>query len=76
MSKILIGAVAGALWILCSYAANADRVCKQVCDNGNCVSKCVEHNDTDVIVHDHDGGRDRAPGVQLNTPGGDVHIGR
>ena len=37
MSKILIGVVTAAVWFVLSQAANAEQVCKQVCDNGTCV---------------------------------------
>ena len=72
MDKILIGMAAAALWFVFSQAANAESVCKQVCDNGTCVSKCVEHPDADVVIHEHD----RGPGVQLRGPGVDVDVGR
>jgi hypothetical protein len=74
MYKILIGALAGALWFALSYAAHAERVCRQVCDNGTCVSKCVDHPDSDVIVHEHDRGPP-PPGVELHGPGVGVEIG-
>ena len=72
MSKIMIGMAAAALWFLFAQAANAERVCHQVCDGGTCLSKCVEHSDRDVIVHEHD----RGPGVHVGVPGVGVDIGR
>lgn len=80
MSKILIGVATAAVWFALSYAANAESVCKQVCDNGTCVSKCVENSDPAVIVHDdHDRiheERHDAPGVGVHVPGVDIGIGR
>jgi hypothetical protein len=77
MSKILVGVAAAALWFALSYAANAERVCRQVCDHGACVSKCVDHPDSDVIVRDHDRYRDdhRGPGVDLHGPGVNIDVG-
>jgi len=75
MSKILIGVATASLWFVFSHAANAERVCKQVCDHGACVSKCVEHSDDPaVIVHEHDGYRRPAPGVDIHAPGVGVDI--
>jgi len=33
MSKFLIGVATAALWFALCHAANAERVCRQVCDN-------------------------------------------
>lgn len=71
MNKVLIGAATAALWFGLSYAAHAERVCRQVCDAGTCVSKCVEHPDGGVVVHEHD----RGPGVGVHVPGVGVEIG-
>ncbi len=76
MGKILIGVATAALWFALSHVANAEQVCRQVCDGGTCVSKCVDHPDSTVIVHDHDGYRDRGPGVDVRVPGVGVDIGR
>jgi hypothetical protein len=77
MSKILIGVATAALWFALSHAANAERVCKQVCDNGTCVSKCVDNPDSGAIVHERDDRfRDRDPGVDVHVPGVGVEIGR
>lgn len=65
MNKILIGVATAAAWFALSYAAHAERVCRQVCDNGTCVSKCVEHPDSDVIIHEHDHG----PPPDADDPG-------
>jgi hypothetical protein len=78
MGKILIGVATAAVWFALSHAANAERVCRQVCDNGTCVSKCVDHPDSDVIIRDHDSYRDHddGPGVGVHVPGVGVEIGR
>jgi hypothetical protein len=84
MSKIVLGVATAALWFGLSQAANAERVCNQVCDGGSCVSKCVDHPDTTVIEHDHDRYRDdrapgyrddRAPGVDVRVPGVNIDVG-
>jgi hypothetical protein len=79
MGKILIGAATAALWFALSHVANAEQVCKQVCDSGTCVSKCIDHLDS-VIIRDHDDDnyrdRGRGPGVDVQAPGVGVQIGR
>ena len=72
MSKIIIGAATAALWFGLSYAAHAERVCRQVCDHGTCVSRCVEHPDSGVIVHEHER---HGPGVDIEGPGAAVDVG-
>ena len=62
MGKILIGMAAAALWFVLSQAANAERLCQEVCDNGVCVSRCVDNPDSNTIV------RDRGPGGELQAP--------
>jgi hypothetical protein len=77
MGKILIGVATAAVWFALSHAANADQVCRQVCDNGTCVSKCVDHPDSTVIVRDHDDqNRDHrdGPGLDVHAPGVGVDI--
>ena len=77
MSKFLIGAATAAVWFALSHAASAEQVCRQVCDGGTCVSKCVDHPDTGVIVREHDEHlRDRAPppGVDIHAPGVGIDI--
>jgi hypothetical protein len=82
MSKILIGMAAAALWFVFSQAANAERVCRQVCDSGTCVSRCVDQPDQGVIIRDQDREHDRlrdherGPGVELRAPDVGVEIGR
>jgi hypothetical protein len=78
MSKFLIGVGTAAVWFALSHAANAERVCKQVCDSGTCVSRCVDSPDTGVIVHEHDDYyRDHrdGPGIDFHAPGVDVDVG-
>jgi hypothetical protein len=76
MSKVFIGIVTAAVWFALSQAASAERVCNQVCDGGTCVSKCVEHPDANVVVHDHDRYRDeRGPGVDVHAPGVNIDVG-
>jgi hypothetical protein len=79
MGKILIGVATAAVWFALSHVANAEQVCKQVCDNGTCVSKCVDHPDS-VIIRNHDDDyyrdHDRGPGVDVQAPGVGVQIGR
>jgi hypothetical protein len=70
MRKILVGAATMAVWFGLSYAAHAERVCRQVCNQGTCVSKCVDHPDAGVVVHEHDD-----PVVGVHVPGVGVEIG-
>jgi hypothetical protein len=83
MNKILIGMAATTLWLVFSQAANAERVCRETCDGGTCVTRCVNHSDEEVIIRDRDRDNDRRrdyerrPGVELRVPGiGGVEIGR
>jgi hypothetical protein len=72
MSKILVGMAAAALWFVLSQAVNAERICQQVCDNGTCISRCVDNPDSKPIIPE----RDRVPGVELHVPGADVDVDR
>jgi hypothetical protein len=76
MNKIVLGVVTAALWFILSQAANAERVCNQVCDGGTCVSKCVDHPDTTVVEHGHDRLRDDRPGFDVHAPGANIDVGR
>jgi hypothetical protein len=84
MSKILIGMAAATLWLVFSQAANAERVCREVCDGGTCVSRCVNHSEEDTIVRERDRDRDydrrpyreRGPGVEFRVPGVGIEVGR
>ena len=40
--KILIGVATAAVWFALSHAARAEQVCRQVCDNGTCIAKCMD----------------------------------
>ena len=64
MGKILVGMAAAALWFVLSQAANAERLCQEICDKGICVSRCVDNPDGNPIVRE----RDRGPGVDLQVP--------
>ncbi len=72
MTKILVGMAAAALWFVLSQAANAERICQQVCDNSTCISRCVDNPDSKAIIPE----RDRVPGVELHVPGADVDVDR
>ena len=80
MNKILLGMAVAALWFAFSQAANAERVCKEVCDSGTCVSRCMNDSDDNVIIHERDRDRDRipdrGPNVRLHAPGVDVDVDR
>lgn len=72
----LIGIAAAASLLVLMQTASAERVCREVCDGGTCVQKCVEHNDQVII--DRDRGPpppDREPGVDVHVPGVGVEIG-
>lgn len=64
MSKILVGMAAAALWFVLSQAATAERICQEVCDNGICISRCVDNPDSKTVRE-----RDREPGVEFHAPG-------
>lgn len=73
---MLIGIAAAAGMLALTQTASAERVCREVCDGGTCVQKCVEHDDQVII--DRDRGPpppDRGPGVELHAPGVGVEIG-
>ena len=72
MGKILVGMAAAALWFVFSQAADAERICKDVCNNGICVSRCVNNrNGDEMTIREHD----RGPGVELRATGNDVDVG-
>jgi hypothetical protein len=68
MTKFLIGVATAALWFALSHAANAERICREVCDHGTCVSRCVHRPDADVIICDR--------GFDIDAPAGGVVIRR
>jgi hypothetical protein len=76
MTKFLIGVATAALWFALSHAANAERICRQVCDNGTCVSRCVQRPDSEVIIRERERWRQHDRGFDLDTPAGDVTIHR
>jgi hypothetical protein len=52
------------------------RVCKEICRDNLCKTRCVDERDRDEVVHervyrdrDRDDHRDRRPGVELRVPG-------
>ena len=58
--------------------ANAERICRQVCDEGFCRSRCVERGDR-LFMYDRD--RDyyyyhHHRGVEFHGPGFDVDVDR
>jgi hypothetical protein len=66
--KFLIGVATAALWFALSHAANAERICRQVCDHGACVSRCLDHSDTGVIAREREHWRDRDRGFDDDAP--------
>jgi hypothetical protein len=62
---------------LLAVPASAERICRQVCDEGFCRSRCVETGDR-LYMYDRD--RDyyhhRRPGVEFHGGGFNVDIGR
>jgi len=76
MTKFLIGMATAALWFMLAHAANAERLCREVCDNGSCVSRCVSRPDSEVIVHEREQSRHHDRGLDVDTPAGDIEIHR
>jgi hypothetical protein len=76
MTKFLIGVATAALWFALSHAANAERICRQVCDNGTCVSRCVQRPDSEGIIREREHWRHRDRGFDVDAPAGDVVIHR
>ena len=78
-SITLMGAAAAVLTVstLLAVPASAERICRQVCDEGFCRSRCVERSDRlymydrarDYYYHHH-------RGVEFRGPGFDVDVGR
>jgi hypothetical protein len=71
MGKILVGMAAAALWFVFSQAADAERICKDVCNNGICVSRCVDNPSGDELtIREHNpgpGGETPAPSVDIDA---------
>ena len=76
MTKFLIGVATAALWFALSHVANAERICREVCDHGTCVSRCVHHPDADLIIRDREHWQDRDRGFDIDAPAGGVVIRR
>jgi hypothetical protein len=79
----LIGTAAAALATATVFTAPAyaDRVCRQVCDDGFCRTRCFERGDRLYLDNrDRDYDRDyyyhRGPGAEFHGPGFGVEIGR
>ncbi len=73
----LIGAATFAVLLATSQFANAERVCKERCEAGSCVKKCVE-SEPDVVVREREHvrpEREHRPGIDLHVPGVNVDIG-
>ena len=60
---------------LLAVPANAERICRQVCDEGFCRSRCVERSDR-LYMRDRDYYHHRRPGIELRGSGVDVDVGR
>jgi hypothetical protein len=74
MRKItLMATAATALTAVMAFAApaNADRICREVCDEGFCRTRCFDNGDR---IYRYD--RDRRPGIEFRGPGVGVEIGR
>jgi hypothetical protein len=71
----LIGVATAAVWFVLSHAASAEQICQQICDNGSCISRCVDRQNSQVIIREHDDDyyRDHERG---HAPGVGVEIGR
>ena len=77
----LIGTAVSSLIAVTLYVgpADAERVCRQVCDDGFCQTRCFDRGGR-VYLYDRDRDRDyydhRRPGVEFHGPGFGVEIGR
>lgn len=76
MTKFLIGMATAALWFMLAHAANAEKICREVCDKGSCVSRCVSRPDSEVIIHEREQSRHHDRGFGVDTPAGDLEIRR
>ena len=82
MRKITLMGTAAAILtttMLLAAPASADRICRQVCDEGFCRTRCFDRGDS-LYLYDRD--RDdhyynhRRPGVEFRAPGVGIDIGR
>jgi hypothetical protein len=87
---VLLSVSAFALAAWAAQPVEAARVCKEVCSHGVCSKRCVSDGPSVTIRHDRDrvierdrGYRDRGevierrerrPGVEVDTPIGDVRV--
>jgi len=62
---------------LLAVPASAERICRQVCDEGFCRSRCVGRGDR-LCMYGGDGDYycHRHRGVEFRGPGGGVDVGR
>ena len=74
----LIAAATFATLLATSQFANAERVCKERCEGGTCVQKCVE-SEPDVVVREREHvrpeEREHRPGIDLRLPGVNIDVG-
>jgi hypothetical protein len=70
----LLAVLAAAGMLALTQTANAERVCRSVCDHGTCVQKCVEHDDRVIMDRAGPPPADR-PGVDVHAPGVNVEVG-
>lgn len=76
-------ATAIVIWASLAVPANADRMCRRVCEDGFCRTRCVERHEglrLHLFDRDRDFDRDRRfhhrGGDEFRGPGVDVDIGR
>ena len=55
--------------------ASAERICRQVCDEGFCQSRCIERGDR-LYTYDRDRDYHRHRGDEFHGPGFHVDVGR
>jgi hypothetical protein len=75
MRNLLIGIAATAGMLVLTQTANAERVCREVCDGGTCVQKCVEHEDRVIVDRDRGPPPPDRPGIDVHVPGVGIEIG-
>ena len=62
---------------LLAVPASAERICRQVCDEGFCRSRCIERGDRLYMYQrDRDYYHHSHRGVEFYGPGFDVDVGR
>jgi hypothetical protein len=75
MRSITLMGTAAAVLTLLAVPASAERICRQVCDEGFCRSRCVDSSDR-LYMYDRDRDYHRRPGVEFHGPGFNVDVGR